>query len=277
MPMVKVNGIGLYFEEVGSGLPVVLAHGTGTGWREWQPQIAALGDRYRVVAYDARGQGRSEAPADRRCYSQPLMVEDLHGLLRHLGIDRACVGGLSMGGNVALNFALAHPEMAAGVIVCNTGAGSDDPQLLAAEIKRRVELLERQGVEAFADEYVRDPGHAGFVAQGPEAAAFLRTAVTSCTAHGLAGTLAGVVGNRPSIYSLGPQLAAMRVPTMIIMGEHDDYCTKVSAYMAETIPGAELAVIRNAGHLSNLEQPQEFNAAVERFLKRVWPTAGARG
>jgi hypothetical protein len=77
-----------------------------------------------------------------------------------------------------------------------------------------------------------------------------------------------VVGNRPSIYSLGPQLAASRVPTMIIVGEGDDYCAKVSAYMAETTPGAELVVVKNAGHLANLEQPEVFNAAVERFFRR---------
>jgi pimeloyl-ACP methyl ester carboxylesterase len=168
-------------------------------------------------------------------------------------------------------------ESAPGLLVCDTGAGSDELQPLLAKIRRRIELLETQGVEAFADEFMSDPALSRFAGTGPAAAALVRLALTSCTAHGLAGTPAGVVDNRPSIYSLGPRLAALRVPTIIIVGEGDDYCTKVYSYMAQTIPGAELVVIRETGHLANLEQPKVFNAAVERFLHRVWAVTPAAG
>ncbi len=98
MPIAKVNGVGIYYEEAGRGRPLVWCHGFACGAAMWEPQVAAFASRYRVITYDVRGHGASEVPAAPEAYSQPASVEDLHQLLRHLGIARACVGGLSMGG-----------------------------------------------------------------------------------------------------------------------------------------------------------------------------------
>jgi len=269
MPFARLNGIELYYEDTGAGRPVLLAHGFSATCRMWAAQIAAFSSRYRLVVYDARGQGRSEVPKDSTQYSQPLMVEDLHQLMLHLGLERACVGGLSMGGNVALNFALAHPEMLDGLLICDTGAGSDEPEAWAKKVRRWVGLLDSEGIEVFAEDYIRDPIMAEYAGRGRREREFLWAAMTSNTAEGLARGLEGVVGNRPSIYSLRDRMATLRVPTTVIVGDRDHWCTKISRFMTATIPGAELVVIRDSGHMTNLEQPEQFNEAVERLLRRM--------
>src|SRR5262249_10787737 len=126
MPIAPVDDIiGLYYETAGKGAPLVLVHGFACGIQSWDPQVRALSRSRRVITYDVRGHGISGAPREATAYSQERSVKDLHALLVHLGIRRAAVGGLSMGGNIALNFALAHPDMVTRLIVADTGAGSD--------------------------------------------------------------------------------------------------------------------------------------------------------
>src|SRR5712692_10726834 len=153
MPRVDVNGLSLYYEVAGHGPPLVLAHGFACGLRMWDPQVKARARAWRVVTYDVRGHGISEAPTDPDAYSQPISVADLGALLERLEIRRAVVGGLSMGGNIALNFALAHPEMVTALVVADTGAGSDQTADWVAT------------VHAFADAALANPLFARYVAQ----------------------------------------------------------------------------------------------------------------
>jgi pimeloyl-ACP methyl ester carboxylesterase len=273
VPRARVNGVSLYYEEAGRGRALVLSHGFSATARMWEGQVAAFRDRYRIITYDTRGQGRSEVPADPAAYSQPIMVEDLRQLIAHLGLDRPVVCGLSMGGNVVLNLALADPEGMAGAVVCGTGAGSEDPEAWALTIQGWIELLEGPGIEAFAEMYLADPILADYADRSPAAREFLWRAITSNTARGLALGLRGVVGKRPTIYSLRERLVRLALPATIIVGDRDHWCTKVSTFLAATIPGAELVGIADSGHMSNLEQPEQFNRALSRFLERVWSTA----
>ena len=267
MPLAPVNGISLYYEVKGRGSPLVLVHGFACGLRIWDPQVRALSSRHRVVTYDVRGHGLSDAPADAAGYSQSISVEDLQGLLEHLRIKRAAVGGLSMGGNIALNLALAHPGMVSALIIADTGAGSDGTADWNAGARAYGEVLDREGLEAFADLAFANPLFARYIARGPEAARFIRSCLMTHRARGIAHTAREVLAKRPTIYSLEPHLRELRVPTLLIVGEHDEPCVKVHRFMAGTIPGAKHVVIRGAGHLTNLEAPAAFNAAVRRFLR----------
>src|SRR5262245_51404 len=157
MPTALVNGISLYYETTGHGPPLVLVHGFACGIRSWDPQVRAFARDRRVITYDVRGHGISEAPREAAAYSQAISVGDLRALLGHLAIERAVVGGLSMGGNIALNFALAHPDMVAGLIVADTGAGSDATADWVATAHGLADTLERGGMEAFADEACAHP------------------------------------------------------------------------------------------------------------------------
>jgi len=267
MPRVRLNGLSLYYEDTGRGSALVLAHGFACGLRMWDPQVKALARAWRVITYDVRGHGLSDAPDDAGRYSQPISIADLRALLEHLGLRRAAIGGLSMGGNIALNFALAYPEMTSALIVADTGAGSDDTADWVATVHDFAAALERAGLEAFTDAALSNPLFARYAAQSPAAERFIRSCLMTHRARGLAHTAREVLAKRPTIYSLGPRLRELRVPTLLIVGEHDAPCVPVHRFMAETIPGARLVVIPGAGHLTNLEAPSAFNRAVRSVLR----------
>ena len=266
MPIARVRDVSLYYEVAGRGAPLVLVHGFACGVRSWDPQVRVLSRHRRVVTYDVRGHGLSDAPPEAAAYSQATSVADLHALLAHLKIGRAVVGGLSMGGNIALNFALAHPAMVSALIVADTGAGSDEAGDWAAGPRAFADVLNRGGVEAFADMAAQHPLFARYVAQGPEAERFVRSCLMTHRARGLAHTALEVLAKRPSIYSLDARLRALGVPTLLIVGEYDTPCLKTHRFMADVLPKARHVVLRGAGHLTNLEAPAAFNAAVKSFL-----------
>jgi pimeloyl-ACP methyl ester carboxylesterase len=266
MPFASVNGIRLYHETAGAGPPLVLVHGFACGIRSWDPQVRGLAGRLQVITYDGRGHGISDAPEDPGAYSQARSIDDLRQLLGHLGLERAAVGGLSMGGNIALNFALAHPEMVTALIVADTGAGSDGGDEWRAGARAFAETAERGGMEAFADMASASPLFARAIARSPETERFIRSCLMTHRARGIAHTAREVIARRPSLYELEPRLRALRVPTLLIVGEHDEACVKVHAFMAATIPRAEPVVLPGVGHLTNIEAADAFNAAVLRFL-----------
>lgn len=266
MPLARINDVSLYYEIAGRGSPLVLVHGFACGIRSWDPQVRALARSHRVITYDVRGHGLSEAPRDAAAYSQPISIADLHALLTHLGIGRAAVGGLSMGGNIALNFALTHPRMATRLIIADTGAGSDDTAQWVTDVHAFAAALEDQGMEAFADMAAANPLFARYIGRGPEAERFIRSCLMTHRARGIAHTAREVLAKRPSIYSLEPRLQALRVPTLLIVGEHDTPCLKVHRFMAGAIPRARHLVLPGVGHLTNLEAPAAFNTAVRRFV-----------
>ena len=275
MPMASVNGVALFYESSGAGEPpLVLVHGFACGIRSWDFQVKALARARRVVAYDVRGHGISTAPRDAGAYSQPTSVADLRALLGHLGIGQAVVGGLSMGGNIALNFALAHPDMVSGLIVADTGAGSDETSAWIGDAGSFADTLDLRGMEAFADQACANPLFARYIAQGPAAERFVRACLMTHRAHGIAHTAREVLSKRPTIYSLEPRLRELAVPTLLIVGEHDEPCRKVHDFMARTIPGARHVVLAGLGHLTPMEAPARFNRLVSRFLTEIPKTDG---
>jgi pimeloyl-ACP methyl ester carboxylesterase len=269
MPLAEVNGVRLYYEVTGKGRPVVLVHGFGCGIRSWDSQVTALSRTHRVIAYDVRGHGLSDAPSEAAAYSQATSVEDLRQLLDVLRVRRTAVGGLSMGGNIALNFALTHPTRVSALVIADTGAGSDGHADWVATAHAFAAVLDSGGTEAFADMAMASPLFAPFCGKGPAAQRFIRACLMTHRARGVAHTAREVLAKRPRIYELEARLAKLRVPTLLIVGDGDDPCLKIHDFMARTIPGARSIVLRRTGHLSNLESPAAFNAAVSRFLAKA--------
>lgn len=266
MPLANLNGNPLYYEEHGQGRPLVLVHGFGVTSGFWDEIVRSLDGRHRLIVYDARGHGRSGVPEDLAAYDESIFVDDLRALLHHLQIERAAVCGMSMGGNIALRFALTYPERVDRLIVGAPGTGSDD----ARAWRRRCEVLGRvlrdRGVESFADATLASPTVERFVAKGPEARAWLRRELTSHTAEGLMRTVLGEQATRPAIYDLEELIRVLTVPLLVIVGEHDEASISPSRFLAEHAPNAELAIVPDAGHLTNLEQPATFAALVDGFL-----------
>ena len=151
MARANLNGIEIDYEATGAGPAVLLSHGYSATRRMWDDQHRALGDRYRVISWSMRGHGATESPADPARYSSPLTIADMKTLLGHLGVERAVIGGLSLGGYVSLGFALEHPQMTRALVICDSGPGyrsADAREAWNARARERAVSLETRGLEA---------------------------------------------------------------------------------------------------------------------------------
>ena len=278
MPLAPVNGIELYYEEHGSGFPLVFSHEFAGDYRSWNQQVNFFSRRYRVITYNARGYPPSDVPTSIDDYTQSQSVDDLKALLDHLGIDLAHIAGLSMGGNVALNFGLTYPDMARSLVVAGTGAGSTDPEAFRVNVNSRADAMRAGGMEAM-DDYSNSNTRAQLLRKDPLGFEEFRQGLMEHSPIGSALTFAGVQGRRPTIFALEDRMKALRVPTLIMTGDEDEPCIETSVFMKRCIPKSGLAVIPQSGHAINLEEPDLFNRLVFDFLTAVeqdaWAEQGA--
>jgi pimeloyl-ACP methyl ester carboxylesterase len=255
MPKVKVNGVNLYYEVHGEGFPVIFQHGfTGTT-NSWRPQIPALSKGYRFIIYDARGHGQSDSPPSLNQYSADIVVEDLRQLLKSLKIDKAVVGGLSMGGYQSLRFYLRHPEMVVALILMDTGPGYRNPahrDEWNRQQEERAKLFETQGMAAY-------------VAIAPSYTS--KEILLKQNPVGLANMARKVVAQHDSVVI--ESLGNVKVPTLVLVGEKDTPFLPAAEYMSKVILGAQRKVISSAGHAANIDNPEEFNKAILDFLGKL--------
>ena len=256
MATADLNGIEIDFEDTGRGRPIVLTHGHMSSRIAWNGQHRALADRYRVISWDIRGHGQTVSPDDPAQYSLDLTVADVRALLGRLGIERAVIGGLSLGGYISLAFALAHPEMVEALVICDSGPGYRNDQARVQWNERavtRAAELETNGLESLASRSreVRE----------------VRSRHRS--ARALAHATRGILTQQGSTVIDG--LPSIRVPTLVIVGDQDTPFLGPCEYMAKKIPGARLEVIAGAGHSSNLDQPDAFNRILFDFLDSLRP------
>jgi pimeloyl-ACP methyl ester carboxylesterase len=266
MPDIQVDDIRVHYESAGTGKPLILIHSYPAHCEVWQPQIAAFSPHRRVIAYDVRGLGKTEAPTSAAAYSQERSIADLLGLLDVLKIPKADICGLSMGGNIALNFSIRHPDRVSSLIVTGTGAGTDDGSAFARVANGWADIAESQGMEAFGKALVVLPVFAEYADRGPEQYRRLWGLLTSHTAHGVAHTARQVLAKRPTISALVPHLKALPVTTLIMVGSEDTACLAAGEVMAANIPNVRHHVIPKTGHFSNLEEPETVNRLIADFL-----------
>ena len=267
MPYEEVNGVRLYYEVYGQGDWLVLVHEFSGCAKSWEPQLAVFAQRYRVLVYNCRGYPPSTVPTDLGDYSQELSIEDLRQLMERLDVRRPFLGGFSMGGSIALNFALAYPDRVRALILAGTGTGSADKAQFAREFGPIAERFEREGVQKVAEDYLRSPTRIQLLRKNPAMWKKLYTEFLALSATGLAHTLRGVQLRRPTMYELRDRLPALRVPTLVIVGDEDAPALDASRFLAATLPDATLVVLPETGHTLNLEEPSRFNGAVLDFLQ----------
>ena len=268
MESALINGVKLCYQVTGHGFPLVWCHEFAGDYRSWDPQVKFFSRRYRVITYNARGYPPSDVPEEASAYSKEQSVGDLFGLLRHLEVQRAYVGGLSMGGNVALSFGLAHKGMAAALIVAAAGAAADLQGFndVGAQLAYR---LETEGMEAVARAYAEGPTRLQLLRKDPKGWEEFRCALATHSAAGSAHTFLSVILGRPTIYDQRERLEAMEVPTLVMVGDEDEHCLESCAFLKQHIPSSGLAVFPQSGHAINLEEPDLFNRAVLDFLTSV--------
>lgn len=269
MAIAHVNGVKLYYEITGNGFPLVFSHEFAGDYRSWAPQISFFSRRYQVIAYNNRGYPPSEIPPDPEAYSQDILIEDLYQLLMHLQISKAHIVGLSMGGNIALNFGIQHPELCASLVIAGCGAGSTHREQFEQNIRTTVEKLETEGMKNVAEVYSVGPTRLQFKRKDPRGWETFKEQLAEHSAVGSALTFRGVQFNRPTIFKLEDKLKSLRVPTLVLIGDEDEPCIEPAIFMKRHIPSAGLVVLPQSGHTINLEEPDLFNRMTLDFLTAV--------
>jgi pimeloyl-ACP methyl ester carboxylesterase len=265
------DGVKLYYEETGSGLPLVFVHEFAGDHRSWEPQVRCFARRYRCISFNARGYPPSDVPEDVARYSQARARDDVAAVLSHLKIERAHVVGLSMGGFAVLHFGLAYPEKARSLVVagCGYGAEPDRREQFRRESEATARMFETLGSEKTADTYGAGPWRVPFLNKDPRGWQEFRDQLAGHSAKGSALTMRGVQMHRPSLWDLAEDMTRLEVPTLIMTGDEDEPCLNACLFMKRTIPAAGLVVIPKSGHTLNLEEPDLFNRAVQDFLTTV--------
>jgi len=271
MPYADSNGVKLYYEEAGRGVPIVFVHEFADDLYGWEDQIRYFSRRYRCVAFNARGYPPSDVPKSASKYSQAIATADVANVMRHLKIRKAHIIGCSMGGYATVHFGLTYPRMALSLTAIGVGFGSDPDKRAqfmrdnAVMIKRFLELGTKEAIRP----YQVGPSRVQFQNKDPRAFAHFCTEFAKHSALGSANTLTGVQGRRPTIYSLERKFRQLKVPLHMVSGDEDDNCLEPGIFIKRVCPSATLTVVAGTGHAVNLEEPALFNRITAEFLAQV--------
>jgi pimeloyl-ACP methyl ester carboxylesterase len=259
----QVNGITIAYSDQGQGLPVVFLHAFPFNRTMWDPQLAGLSDRYRIITVDLRGHGESDAPFWR--YSMDLFADDVKGLLDHLNIQQAVLVGLSMGGYLMFAFHRKYRERIKALVFCDTRAEADTQELAAWRFALAQKIYKEGTKAVVADMGPKLLSVAAYQTK-PDLVRLVEAISLSTQISGAIGDLMAIA-ERPDS---SPDLARIACPTLVLVGDGDRLTTpEENRRIAERITDAKFAIIPSAGHISNLEQPEAFNAALSSFLETV--------
>lgn len=283
MPRITIDdGVELHVEETGSGSPVIFVHEFAGDHRSWEPQMRYFARRHRSIAYAARGWPPSDVPEELEKYSQARACDDIRAVLDALDIDKAHVVGLSMGGFATLHFGITYPDRALSLTVagCGYGAEKHEREKFRAETVVIADLLEKEGMAAFAEAYAYGPTRVQYENKDPRGFAEFKAQLAEHSNIGSARTQVGVQRERPSLFDLEDKLRGLNVPTLIVSGDEDWPCLLPGIYMKQCIATAGLLIVPNTGHTVNLEEPALFNQGVADFIAAVeagrWPRRDPR-
>lgn len=262
MPQRTVNGTTLHYQEQGAGKPLVLLHGFPLDSRIWREQLTGLSDRFRVIAPDLRGFGQSKS-ADP--FTMESLADDVHALLADLGALPCVLGGLSMGGYVALAYVKKYPTDLLGLALIDTKAEGDTPDGKHAR-EKMIELARSQGSKGVAEQMMPKMLAPEADTSRPQVKRELDPIVNGQSPLTIEHAL-GAMRDRPDFVADLPSIAT---PTLILVGEHDAITPPAGAEkMSQAIPKSTYVVIRGAGHMSPMEQPQQVTDALRRFAGQI--------
>jgi pimeloyl-ACP methyl ester carboxylesterase len=282
------DGVKLHYEEAGSGTPIVFVHEFAGDWRSWEPQMRYFSRSYRCIAYSARGYLPSDVPRSADSYSQDHWREDIRAVIDGLKLERPHVVGLSMGAMAAVHFGMKYcargaAPKARSLTLAGAGSGAHPASFdeFQKSSRANAELIRKNGMQKFSDTY----GHGGtrlqYLRKDPRGFAEYAKQLAEHSAEGSANTMEGYQGRRPSLYKLTDAISKIDVPVLIMTGDEDEPCLEASVMLKRAIPQAGLAMLAQAGHGINLEEPALFNQLLEDFLRRAeagtWGTRDPRG
>lgn len=261
---IPVNDFHLSYNDIGEGsLPVIFLHGFPFDKSIWQGQLDFLKDSYRLISYDIRGFGKS---TDEESYlTIDMFADDLIQFMDKLNLEKATICGLSMGGYIALNAIKRFPERFEALILCDTQCIADTAEVKEKRYKT-IDEIEIEGVTNFNDGFIKNVFHKDSLIHRKELVEQLKNVVFSNSEHIIKQGLVALAERTETCSTLNE----INIPTLILCGREDKVTPLgQSEFMNAVIKGSILHVIDNAGHVSNLEQPQEFNKHLLNFLTVV--------
>ena len=271
MPYCDADGARLYYEEAGSGTPIIFVHEFSGDLWSWEKQIQHFSRRYRCVAFNARGYPPSDVPKSLSRYSHRHAVNDIAAVMRHLGLRKAHIIGCSMGSRSTLDFGLAYPRMA--LTLTMIGLGSGNIPRSKAEFRRQTEararLYEEQGLAVVLKGLRKAPNRIRLKDKNPRAFDDFGRRFMQHSAQGCANITRRVQGTRPSLFSLERALRRLKVPSHLVVGDEDPGALQSSLFVKNACPAARLSVIPDTGHLVNLEEPDLLHRLTEDFYALV--------
>ena len=267
MPVANINGVNLNYEVAGHGEAVVFLHGMTGSTKDWANQLRVLSPKYRVVTIDHRGHGKSAAPSGEEEYSVQIFTEDVFALLKMLNIERCCLAGHSLGGFIALEFALEHPDMLAALVLVDTSSGqfARDPNY--TQLRQKLDELARTQGTAAAFEYdaAHNPMRIERFQKHPELREVARQKVLMTSVDGYIYASRAIGKWVP----VTPRLSEIKVPALIFWGDEDSPFTEAVQILKKGIANSELITVKGAGHNPHEEAPDVFNKALLEFLDRI--------
>ncbi len=263
------DGTRLYYEAQGSGPPIVFVHELAGTCRSFDAQVAALKPRFRCIAFNARGYPPSDVPASVDSYSQDIAAADIGAVMDAAQVEDAHVMGVSMGSAAALQFALAHPARVRSAILCSIGSGSDaKPEEYVANMEAMAARVEKNGSAQIRESFTTSPARVKLKEKNPAEFEKFLAELAQFSVLGLTNTMRGVQKRRPPLYAHKDRIAAVKIPTLIVLGGDDAGCAKPSHFLRETLPGARLEILANTGHGVNIEEPERVNRMILEVVGR---------
>ncbi|HEX3858589.1 MAG TPA: alpha/beta hydrolase [Pseudolabrys sp.] len=271
MPHVAAkDGTRLYYEEAGSGTPVVFVHEYAGEYRTWEPQMRHFARAHRCITYSQRGYLPSEVPNDAARYSQDIFRDDVVALMDALKIDQAHVVGHSMGAATALHVGIHHAGRCISVVAAGCGYGSSpDPKVVEesrAVSRQTGKMFAETAMAEAARIYGDGPTRQSQKHKDPRGYAHFITMLSEQSALGHSLTMLNLQAKRPTLYEMEANLKKFSPPLLIIVGDEDEWCVDASIYLRRTVPTAGLLVVPRTGHTITSEEPDKFNAALEELF-----------
>jgi 3-oxoadipate enol-lactonase len=259
MEKAQVNGTEIAYEVRGMGEPLLMIHGAGIPHDEFQPQYETLGAKFRLILPDVRGHG--ESPVTKAPYSMKQFADDMFALLEHLGIDETLILGHSMGGTIAQQMVMDHPERVKAMVLAETNYGIKSDAMLYWIVKLMDPLSRMIGLKRLSGLSVKQ-----FSGRSPQLKPFLETAFQQ---HVDDPANFWNISQANNEYDGKGQLAKIQCPTLIMAARNNPATHSYAQYMAENIPNARLIMISNAGHMLNWDNAEVFNKTVIEFFEKV--------
>jgi len=269
MPYIQSDGARLYYEEAGTGTPIVFCHEFSGDLWSWEKQVQHFSRRYRCIAFNARGYPPSEVPALLSRYSHQHAVDDVAVVMRHLGLKKAHIIGCSMGSRTTLDFGLTYPRMALSLTMIGIGRDPRNRAVFLRQTEARARLYEQGGLAVVLKGLRKAGNRVQLKRKNPRAFEDFCRRFMLHSAQGCASITRRVQGRRVSLFSMERALRALKVPSLVIVGDEDPGAIESGLFMKQVSPAVRLSIVPATGHLVNLEEPDAMHRLTEDLFELV--------